>query len=412
MAQKSSLPVAVGLDLGSAYVRCVVGLSESESGAPSVVGVGEARSGGVRKGVVVDIEETVSAITAAIDEAERISGIAINRTSVGINGNHLLTVGSHGIIAIGSDNREIGEADVARVEQAAAVMQLPPNREIIQVFPRNYMLDGQEHIKDPVGMSGMRLEVDSSLITAGTPFIKNLTRSVHQAGFNISHYIAGPLAAAETLLDKKTKDLGCVLIDVGATTTGMAVFEEGELLHVGVIPVGSAHISNDLAVGLRTDVETAEKVKLEYVDGAPSNKTKHNRNLRIKEINGQDLVVTQREIDSIVHDRLDDLFGLVDAELKKLKKEGMLAGGVVLCGGGAKLKNLNDYVKDSLRLPSRIAKPEGFAGIVDKISDPAYATVIGLMLEDLNSPQTNHALSSVVDGGKGLLKSLIKRLRK
>lgn len=411
MSSKSSLPVSVGLDVGSAHVRCVIGLQEAEDAHPSIIGVGVAKSGGVRKGTVADIEETVSAITASIDEAERIAGIQVHNATVGVNGNHLLTVVSHGIIAVGSSGRDITDQDTARVEEAATVMQLPPNREIIQVYPRNYTVDGQDHVPDPVGMNGMRLEVDSCLITGGTPFIKNLGRSVNQAGFHINRLISNPLAASNAVLTKQDKELGCVLLDIGAMTTGMAVFEEGELLHVGVLPVGAAHISNDLAIGLRTDIETAEKIKLQHVSALSEQKGKGNRNIRIKEGSGEEIIITQQEVDSIAQDRLKEILHLVEVELKKLKKDSMLPAGAVLVGGGARLKNIDEYVKQQLRLPARIAKPEGYSGVADKVAHPEFAVAVGLMLGDSGAGQSSMPLGNILKSGEGFVKNLINRFR-
>lgn len=412
MAQKSTLPAAIGLDVGSSRVRCVVGMQEEGAPAPSIIGVGVAETSGVRKGTVVDIEETVSAVTSAVDEAERISGVSVNHGSLGVNGNHLLAVASHGIIAIGSSAREITEQDIARVEEAATVMQLPPNREIIQAFPSNYTIDAQEHIKDPTGMSAMRLEVDTCLVTAGTPFLKNLARAVHQAGFSIDNYVSNPLAAANTLITKRDKELGTVVVDMGAATTGVAVFEEGELLHVAVIPVGSGHLTNDLAIGLRIDVEAAEKLKLEHVDTDPRGHN-YDKEISVKELNGEHVKVSQTEVNRIAQARLDEVFDLVDKELKKIKREGMLPGGVLLCGGGAKLGHIDEYAKQAMRLPARVAKPEGFTGLTDKISDPAFATAIGLMLDNLHAAQHKEgALDSILGGSRRFVGGLFRRFRK
>lgn len=412
MAQKAILPIAVGLDIGTTNVRCVVGMQEEHAGAPSIIGVGAAATSGVRKGTIADIEETVSGITAAVDEAERISGISVTQASVGVNGYHILSVASHGVIAMGSSSREITEQDITRVEEAATVIQLPPNREIIQAFPRNYTIDGQDHIKDPHGMSGVRLEVDTCLITAATPFIKNLTRSVNQAGLGIVNYLGGPIAAANTLITKRDKELGALILDIGASTTGMAVFEEGELLQVAVIPVGAGHITSDLAIGLRTDIDTAEKIKLEHIDADPRLNNRKDGEIAIEEINGQEMVASKAEINRIVQARLEELFDLTNRELKKIKRDGMLPGGVILCGGGAKMRNIDEYAKQAMRLPARLGKPEGFSGIVDKITDPSFTVAIGLMLDNLNTEAKPPLVGSMLKGAKAVAKGLIQRFRR
>lgn len=382
MNRKPSQATGIGLDIGTATVRCVVGIQETEAGGTSVIGVGEAPNHGVRKGIVVDIEETVSAISQAVEDAQRMAGLAVNHATVGVNGAHIIAVGSHGIVAIGAGSRDITEADLARVEEAATIIQLPPNREIIQAFPRSYQIDGQDNIKDPVGMNGVRLEVDTCLITAATPFVKNLVRCAQQAGVSIDSLAANPLAASLTLADKRLREQGSVIIDIGASTTGLAVFEEGELMHLAVLPLGGAHITNDLAIGLRTEIETAEMIKLEHtklVAGSAG------RNLKVKELSGKDIIVSSSEINMIANARLDEIFEAVTDELKKIKRDGMLPGGAVLCGGTAKLAGIDDVAKETLRLPVHIGKPQGFAGLVEKINSPAYATALGLMMADLHS---------------------------
>lgn len=414
MNKKSFSNSAVGLDIGSRYVRCVVGMQEPQAPAPSIIGVGTAANNGVRKGVVVDIEETVSAISQALDEAVRIAGINVNHATIGANGTHLITVGSHGIIAVGAGSREITEQDLARAEEAATVIQLPPNREIIQAFPYNYQVDGQEGVKDPIGMSAVRLEVDTLLVTAATPFIKNVARAVNQAGINIDGFLANPLAAALTVVDKNHRDQGTVLLDIGATTTGVAVYEEGDLLHVGILPIGGGHITNDLAIGLRTEIDVAEKVKLEHVNVSPKTASAHaDRHIKIHD-NGEELTIAQKEIDDIARARLEELFEMVNAELRKIKREGMLPGGAIICGGGANLRGLEDFAKQALRLPAHVGRPHGFSGIVDKVSDPAYATAIGLMLADFSSASNVALFSSamsVVAPVKEITNRLLRRLK-
>lgn len=414
MAQKSTLQVSVGLDIGSSRVRCVVGMQEEDAPAPSIIGVGVAPTTSVRKGTIVDIDDTVSAITAAVDEAERISGVTVNHASVGVNGSHILTVSSHGIIAIGSSSREITDADIERVEEASNVMQLPPNREIIQAFPRSYTLDGQERIKDPAGMSGVRLEVDTALITAGTPFMKNITRCVNQAGLAIDSYVTNPLAAATTAVTKRDQEVGAVVIDIGDSTTGLAVFEESELLHAAVIPVGAGHISNDLAIGLRVDIDTAGKIKLEHVSANPKTRThKHGSNISVKDLKGEDMIISEFDINSIAQARLDEIFDLIDKELKKLKRDGMLPGGAILTGGGANMNGIADYAKKAMRLPARIGAPDGFSGIVDKITDPSFSVAIGLMINNLErSHQKEGPVDSILASTKSAITSLWQRFKK
>ena len=383
MPQTQNTPIAAGIDIGSSAVRCVIGMYEEGAPAPSVVGVGTAPSHGVRKGTVVDIEETVSAITAAVDEAERISGLTLDGATINVNGKHVETMFSRGIIAVGSNNREITADDLSRAEEAATVMQLPPNREIIQTYPQHYTVDGQDHVKDPVGMSGMRLEVETCLVTASTPFLKNTVRSLKQAGGLESRgRIATPLAATKAVTAKQDIETGCVVVDIGAHTTGIAVMEEGELLYTAVLPIGSSHITNDIAIGLRTDLQVAESIKLKHVNVHPDYQPQ-TESINLEELNGEPLQAQVADVNHMAQARLEEIFQLVNKQLQRVKRDGMLPAGAILCGGGANLDGISEYAKQVLKLPAHTKAPHGFSGIVDKIQDPAYAAVVGLMLEDL-----------------------------
>jgi cell division protein FtsA len=410
VAAKPAEEIYIGLDIGSTKVCCVVGLHEEGAALPSVIGVGTAPTSGMRKGVVVDVEETVSSITAAVDEAERISGVAIDRATISIDGGHVASQNSKGVIAVGRADQEITVDDLVRVEEAATAIQLPPNREIIQVFPRSYSVDGQENIKDPVGMHGVRLEVESHIITGSVPAIKNLDRSIHQAGILVQGQVLVPLASARAVLTKRQKELGVALVDIGGGTTGVAVYEEGDILYSSVIPVGGGHITNDLAIGLKTNIDTAEKIKLKYVRAHLPKATQAEK-LQIEELSGDENVVSRKELQKIAGARLDEIFQLVRAELKKVGKDIMLPGGVVLTGGGAKMAGIEELAKERLQLPAVVGKPEGFSGIVDRISDPAYSAPIGLMLENMGHGREELApgagIGQTVDRIKKTLRNLL-----
>jgi cell division protein FtsA len=410
VAAKPQEEIYIGLDIGSTKVCCIVGLHEDGAQLPSVIGVGVAPTSGMRKGVVVDVEETVTSITAAVDEAERISGVAIDRATISIDGAHVTSQNSKGVIAVGRADQEITIDDLARVEEAATAIQLAPNREIIQVFPRSFSVDSQDNIKDPVGMHGVRLEVESHIVTGSVPAIKNLDRSIHQAGILVQGQVLVPLAAARAVLTKRQKELGVALVDIGGGTTGVAVYEEGDILYSSVIPIGAGHITNDLAIGLKTSVDTAEKIKLKYVR-AHTTKANLQEKLRIEELDSEDNVVTRRELQKIAGARLDEIFQLVRTELRKVGKDVMLPGGVVLTGGGAKMAGIEELAKEALQLPAVVGKPEGFTGIVDRINDPAFAAPIGLMLENmsqgLDGTAPNDTIGQTVDKIKKTLRNLL-----
>jgi cell division protein FtsA len=407
VANRQNDNIFIGLDVGSTKVSCIVGMQEDEASHVSVIGVGVAPAEGMRKGVVVDVEETVSSITAAVDEAERISGVPIDRATVGIDGAHVASQNSAGLIAVGRVNQEITAEDVRRAEEAAIAVQLPPNREIIQMFPRSFNVDDQTNIKDPVGMNGVRLEVEAHIITGATPAIKNLQRAIYQAGIDIEGQVMVPLAAARAVLSKKQLELGVVLVDIGGGTTGLAVYEEGEVLYSSVLPVGAAHITNDIAIGLRTDIEIAEKIKRKYVK-AHSAKTSGTEKLHIEEL-GADGMIARRDLNNIVDARLEEIFQMIRAELKRIGKDGMLPGGVVLTGGGAKLAGIEEVAKQGLALPVTIGQPSGLSGLVDKVNDPAFAAPVGLMLENMT-----YAGTGTVGGGgaNDRLGDTVNRIRK
>lgn len=403
----------IGLDIGSTKVCCVVGLQEEAAASPSIIGVGIAPTTGMRKGVVVDVEETVTSITAAVDEAERISGVTIDRATISIDGAHVSSLNSKGTVAVGRADQEVTVDDLRRAEEAATAVQLAPNREILQVFPRGYIVDGQANIKDPVGMNGVRLEVETHIITGASPAIKNLNRSIYQAGIDIEGQVLVPLAAARAVLTKRQKELGVALIDIGGGTTGIAIFEEGDVLYSSVLPVGAGHITNDLAIGLRTSIDIAEKIKLKYVNAHPG-KTTSTEKLRIEELQSEEVVVSRRELNRIVGARLDEIMQMIKAELKKVHKDNLLPAGIVLTGGGAKMPGIAELAKEALNLPVVIGKPEGLSGIADRVNDPAYAAPVGLMLENMafthtgaSGDKTNLKLGQTVERIKKTLRNLL-----
>lgn len=371
----------IGLDIGTSKVACVVGLMEDDSDKPSIIGVGVAPTTGLRRGVIVDIDETVSSITAAVDEAERVSGIPIHRATISIDGASVRSLNSSGVIAVSHADHEIQQEDVHRVEDAATAVQLPANHEIVQVFPRRYTVDGESVNQDPTGMTGVRLEVESHIITAHTGALKNLHRVLDQAGVDIEGQVLVPIAAAETVLTKQQKELGVAIVDIGAGTTGVAVYQEGSVVHSGILPIGSGHITNDLAIGLRTNVDTAEQIKLKYAEVTQDLAGKTEM-VRIPEL-GSDQNVEKRHLDMIVTSRVAELFEMVAAEMRKAGKDVMLPAGVVITGGGANLRGLVDYAKQGLKLPVTIGRPKDFNGLVDRIDDPAFAAPIGLMLSNM-----------------------------
>lgn len=410
MSAKQAEETYIGLDIGSTKVCCVVGLQEEGAATPSIIGVGVAPTTGMRKGVVVDVEETVTSITAAVDEAERISGVTIDRATISIDGAHVASLNSKGTVAVGRADQEITLDDMRRAEEAATAVQIAPNREILQVFPRSYTVDGQTNIKDPVGMNGVRLEVETHIITGASPAIKNLNRSIYQAGIDIEGQVLVPLAAGRAVLTKRQKELGVALIDIGGGTTGIAVYEEGDVLYSSVLPVGAGHITNDLAIGLRTSIDVAEKIKLKYINAHPG-KVSSTEKLRIEELQSDEMVVSRRELNRIAGARLEEIMSMIKAELKKIGKDGMLPAGIILTGGGAKMPGIAEMAKESLGLPVAIGKPEGLSGIAERVADPAYAAPVGLMYENMafghGGDKANLKIGQTVEKIKKTLRNLL-----
>ena len=372
--------VIVGLDVGTTTIRAVVGKLQAEEKTPSIIGVGEAPAAGLRRGVIVDIEEAVSSISQALERAERMTGIPIDHAVVSVGGSHVVSMVSHGVIAVSRADGEITEPDIVRVVDASQAISVPPNREILHVIPKTFTVDGQPGIKDPLGMHGIRLEVDSQIIQASVPFIKNLTKCIMRVGVEIDDLVLAPLAASAAVLTKRQKELGSVLIDIGGGTTGLVVFEEGELLHAAVLPVGAGHITNDLAIGLRTSIDTAERVKLEYGTAAKT-AVRRDEEVDLSTIDrGEEGKVGRAQITEIIQARLEEIFGLVNKELKTIGRDGQLPAGAVISGGGAKLAGLEQLAKQELRLPTRIGAPANISTVIDRVDDPSFCTAVGLVL--------------------------------
>lgn len=378
---------AVGLDVGTSHVRVVVGHLDEQTSLPTIVGAASEPNTGMRKGTVVNLVNVAQAIDKALESAERMSGHQISSAAVSVNGAHIVGIASRGVIAVGSNGHEINADDVARVEEAATVVQLPANREIVEVTPRSYQLDGQDNIKDPLGMTGVRLEVDAYVITALAPHVKNLEKACEMTETGVDNVMLAGLGAARAALSDQQMENGVLLIDIGSSTTNLVVFDEGDLLHVAVLPVGGNNITNDLAIGLKVDLDMAEKIKIEHAV-AHSDLRRGKVDKVSVTMGGAKHEFETNDIDMIVDARLEEIFEQVTAELKKVGRVQKLPGGVVLVGGGAELKGMADYAKQALSLSARVGKASGLGGVGEEVSNPSYATAVGLMLSDLmNAPR-------------------------
>lgn len=398
-----------GLDIGTSTVRCIVGMPDpNNQGEITIVGHGMAENTGMRKGMVAHQDEVAEAVARAITEAERVSGVRIQQVTVNINGSHVSGINSKGVVAISATSHEIADDDRFRAEEAATVMQLPPNREIIQVFAKNYRVDGQDNIKDPVGMHGVRLEVDTHIVTASTPILNNLAAVLEKAQLTVNHFTVSSLAAAEAVLTRQQKESGTVLLDIGAGTTNIVVIEDGEVQHVAVLPIGGIHVTNDLAIGLKTDLVVAEKVKLEH----GSLDTPDYGSVAVT-YEGKEYSFAQSEIHMIVEARIEELLEYVDKELRRIGKSRKLPGGVVAVGGTAKLPAFDEFIRQKLELPAQIGTLHSLKGFVDVVDDPTFATAVGLMQLDMLLQPNPHAVAKGKPSAKafGLVEGLFKKLR-
>ncbi|MEO8691756.1 MAG: cell division protein FtsA [Candidatus Saccharimonas sp.] len=382
---------AVGIDIGTTEVRCVVGHIDSTNGVPTIVGVGHAPNSGMRKGIVVNLNGPAQAIDKTLGEAERMSGYEVNEATISINGSHIVSTKADGMVAVGMADREVVAEDVQRVEEVATVGKIPPNREILEVIPFGYTIDGQSGIKDPIGMSGTRLEIVASVVSAMTPYVENIRKAAEMATVRSRAVVPAVMAAARAVLTESQIESGVAVIDIGGATTSVAVFEEGDLQYVGVVPYGGVNITNDLAIGLKVDPSIAEKVKLSH---AVASGRKDSEGVSMK--NDKEILTFQTsDIDEIVEARLEEIFDHVNKELKKAGRSGQLPSGVVLVGGSANLKGITDFARTHLGVAARVGKPTGFGGVADGVDTPQYAAAVGLMLADAEMVPQNHF------GGKG-----------
>lgn len=384
----------VGLDIGTTAVRCVVGELTPDVQQPSIIAFSEVPNSGMRKGVVAHVEEVSQSVVSAVTEAERTSGRQIKTATVNINGSHIQGINSKGVVAISSPDRRITDDDRQRAEEAATIVQLPANKDIIQIFAKNYRLDGQENIKDPVGMHGVRLEVDTHILCSSTPPLKMLDTVLQRAELSASHHTVTSLGAAEATLDRKQKESGVAVVDIGAATTNVIVIEDGEVEHIAVIPMGGNHVTNDLAIGLKTDLDIAELIKVKHTS---LSKTAHGEGSFVR--NSQEVRFDREMMRLIAQARLEEIFEYVDKEFKEVNRSKKLPGGVVFVGGSAKLPGLVDLAKETLELPARIGNLNQLTKVVDGLDDQVFTPAVGLMLLDMYLGPPAHGLYDEVGGG-------------
>ncbi|MBI2115390.1 MAG: cell division protein FtsA [candidate division NC10 bacterium] len=371
--------VIVGLDIGTTKV-CAIVAEKNGDGVVDVIGLGHSPSRGLRKGVVVNIEATVDSIRRALEDAELMAGVEIRTAFVGIAGGHIKGINSRGVIAISGKNREVTRQDIERVIDAAKAVALPVDREVIHVLPQEFMIDDQGGIREPLGMSGIRLEAEVHIVTGAVASAQNIIKCANKAGLEVQDIVLQQLASSEATLTPEEKELGCVLVDVGGGTTDVAVFVEGSVYHTAVLAVGGDLLTNDIAIGLRTPHPEAESLKRKY-GCALASMTRPDEKIEVPSVGGRrPRVLSRQTLCEIIQPRLEELFSLVDREVRRAGYVGRVNGGVVVTGGSSIMEGVPELAEQVFDMPVRRGIPRGVGGLTDVISSPMYATGVGLGL--------------------------------
>lgn len=371
-----------GIDIGTTKVTTIIGQYSDTEEKFNVIAVSSIPALGFRKGQIINIEQASNTITQSIESAERMAGFQINSASICLSAPHIESVNSHGVVAISNPNGEINQNDIERVIEAAKAVSITPSKEIIHIIPIKYIVDGQEGVIDPVGMNGIRLEVESHLIIASTPSLKNIQKCLEDIGIKIDQLVYSGLAAARSTLTETEKELGVALIDIGGSVTSLTIFNEGSPVFSSVIPIGANNVTNDLAIGLRFSLEDAEKIKLRLAKVSESKKFEDEIDLSSFGIETDDKrkLSLQTAINGIVKPRLEEIFQLLYTKIDESGFLTSIPAGIVLTGGGAQTVNLKDVCEKIIPLPLRIANPPKVGGIIDDIINPAYSSSIGLLM--------------------------------
>jgi len=385
----------VGLDIGTSKICAIIGEVNAD-GMVDIIGVGTAPSRGLRRGVVVNIDHTVSSIRKAVEDAELMAGCQVESVYAGISGGHIKGINSHGVIAI--KNREVTQVDVARVIDAARAVAIPLDREVIHILPQEFMVDDQEGIKEPIGMAGVRLEAKVHIITGAVSAAQNIVRCAHRSALKVNDLILQQMASSEAVLSADERELGVVLVDIGGGTTDIAVFVEGSIEYTSVIPVGGEQLTNDIAVGLRTPMAEAEKIKRRY-GCALSSLVNKDETIPVPGVGGrQPRVLSRALLADVTEPRLEEILGLVRRELEKYNLLQSAASGMVLTGGSVAIEGICDLAEQIFDLPVRLGFPAGISGLVDVVNSPVYATGVGLVLWGARNKGANIS-ASYTNGG-------------
>lgn len=398
MAPKSNF--VVGLDIGTTNISVVVAATGAD-GKIEITGVGTSPSKGLRKGVVINIESTVDSISKAVMQAETMSGVEINSVYAAISGNHIKGLNSHGIVGI--KNREVSQNDIDKVIEAAKAVAIPLDREILHVLPQEYIIDEQDGIKEPLGISGVRLEARVHIITGAVASAQNIVKCANRCGLKVQDIVLSPIASALAVLSPEEQELGVALIDIGGGTTDLTVFQAGAVRHTAVISVGGNHITNDIAAGLRTPLTAAEEIKCRY--GIASEQSGQEETIDVPSTGGRSpRAVSRQVLSEIIEPRAKEMLTMLQREILRSESDQYLTSGLVLTGGGAKIKGLAQLAEETFNLPVRVGYPKGITGLNDLVSMPEYATVVGLILHAASNINRGRALRGNLSIGKALRK--------
>jgi len=401
--------IVAGIDIGTSKICTIIASVSPETDRVNVIGVSSHESAGLRKSQIVDIEDAINSITESVEAAERMAGLSLSKVFVTIGGSHIESQNSKGVVAVSEPEGEIIPEDVTRVIEAARAVSMPASREIIHVIPREFMVDSQAGIKDPIGMTGVRLEAEAHIVTASSTASRNLTKCISEIGIDIESQVFAGLASAQSTISDTERELGVVLVDIGAGSTSICVFAEGSLAHSAVLPIGARNITNDLAIGMRVSLASAETIKKSLgqtpikvvpTDNAEDREKRIARKRKEDELDltklglKEDIRAASRKTltEGIIRPRLNEIFQMVGRELKKSGYGGATPAGVVLTGGGAETVGIIDACKRTLSLPTRLGVPQGLSGLIDEIEAPAYAASVGLI---------QFAVSNGAKGGAG-----------
>ncbi len=387
--------MVVGLDIGTSKVVCIVG-EVSPEGDVEIIGIGSHPSRGLKKGVVVNIESTVQSIQRSVEEAELMAGCEIRGVYAGIAGSHIRSLNSHGIVAI--RDREVFLPDIDRVIDAARAVAIPADQKILHILPQEFVIDSQEGVKEPLGMSGVRLEAKVHLVTCAVNAAQNIEKCIRRCGLEVEDIVLEQVASGYAVLTEDEKDLGVCLVDIGGGTTDIAIFTDGAIKHTAVIPIAGDQVTNDIAMALRTPTPNAEEIKIKYACALAS-LAGENETIKVPSVgerNDRDL--SRQTLAEVVEPRYDELFTLVQAELRRSGFEDLVAAGIVLTGGTSKMEGVVELAEEIFHMPVSIGKPQGITGLIDIVRNPIYSTAVGLLLygsetqtESISRPQEESA---------------------